>query len=184
VETPWATNERVAALEETKFAMDFPGNADPNAYSNGVNCAKRSAEPKWAVATEVHAVEPFRDAEGRGKTAGAARQVKQSPCTAVSLHQRNSLNRLDSAQQDARADSRRFARNVQHEMIPISEVDVSVAAIEKERTISRSEPSKGMRGGITGKIGFRLHDTATQHGPAEIVDQSFPDQKPRQFGCI
>ena len=60
--------------------------------------------------------------------AGAACQIEEARGSAVKSHLVEAFERLESAQENAASDVGEFRGDIEHEMIAIGEVDVSVAA--------------------------------------------------------
>ncbi len=53
-------------------------------------------------------------------------------------------------------------------MISVTEIDVGVAALEKERFVARGEAAEGVRGGIADEIGFGFDDSSAEAALSEF----------------
>jgi hypothetical protein len=113
------------------------------------------------------------------EASGAAGEIEKSRRFAMALHEFDALQRFDSADEDRGGDAGAFADDIEHEVRPIVEKDISMAGGEIHRTYARSWATKVMSGGITGRIRFRFHDAAAEPAFDEIVDDDFSDEKAR-----
>lgn len=69
-------------------------------------------------------------------------------------------------------------------MISVAEIDVGVAALEKERFVSRREAAEGVRGGVAHEIGFCFNDTSAEAALRDFVDERFADEEFREFDGV
>src|SRR5262245_11663334 len=129
---------------------------------------------------QVEPVEAGIDAEGGGEAAGAAGEVTDARGAAAAGHQGRTLQGLDGAQQDAGADAGMFARHVEAEPAAIDEIDIGVAAVEKERTVAAGLAAEGMAAGIADDIGLGLDDAATGAAVPAVMDQDAADEEAGQ----
>ena len=116
-----------------------------------------------------------------------ARSAGQIECTrgfAMTLHQRDSLERLNRADENRRGGSGWFADNVEHEMRAIVEKDVGVAGSEIHRADSRRWATKMMTGWIAGWIGFDFDNSPTQTASTEIVHDDFANEEARELDGV
>lgn len=91
-------------------------------------------------------------------------------------HRFDSFEWLNGAQKNSGTYAGRFACYIQQEPTAVTEIDVSVAALQKKRAIATRLPDKCMSGGVTDRIGFRFYDAAAEPDRANVVDQNFADQ--------
>ena len=69
-------------------------------------------------------------------------------------------------------------------MISVAEVNVGVAALEKERFIARREAAEGVRSGVANKVGFCFDDSSAEAALRNFVDERLADEKFREFDGI
>jgi hypothetical protein len=99
------------------------------------------------------------------------------------LHLRDTLKRFQRADEDATTDTRDFSADVQHEVVAIAEIDVSVAAAEEHGAISRGGSDVVVRGGVANGVSLSFHDAASQAAFRQFANDDFADEKARQgFG--
>ena len=91
------------------------------------------------------------------------------------LHLFDALQRFKRADEDPAANSGDFRTHVEHEVVPITEIDVGVAAAKKHGAIARSRTAEVVRGGIALRVGFGFHDAATEAEAGEFADDDFAD---------
>src|ERR1700730_10466848 len=99
---------------------------------------------------------------------------------AVLFHLSNALEGLKGADQDTATSARDLAADVEHEVIAIAKIDVSMASPQKHRLITRGRPAKMMRGRIAGRIGFGFHNAPSHSGGRKLANDDLADQEPRQ----
>jgi len=69
-------------------------------------------------------------------------------------------------------------------MISVAEIDIGVAALEKERFVSRGETAEGVRGGIADEVGFGFDDSSAEAALPDFVDERFADEEFREFDGV
>ena len=69
-------------------------------------------------------------------------------------------------------------------MISVAEIDVGVAALEKERFVAGREAAEGVRGGIANEVGFGFDDSSAEAALRNFVDERFADEKFREFDGV
>ena len=69
-------------------------------------------------------------------------------------------------------------------MISVAEIDVGVAALEKERFIARREAAEGVRGGVANKVGFCFDNSPAEAALRNFVDERLADEKFREFDGV
>lgn len=110
---------------------DARADAEPVVFpDSSVGPAGRNelAEPEGSRGAKVDSIEAAVDLKGRSEAAGAACQIEEARGAAVESHLVEAFERLESAQENAASDVGEFRGDIEHEMIAIGEVDVSVAA--------------------------------------------------------
>src|ERR1700722_8627412 len=90
------------------------------------------------------------------------------------------MQRFSRAQQNSFAGSMRTTGDIQHEMIPIDEIHVRVATLQKQRTVPRRLSAKGMRRCIARQVSLGLDNSSSQPDAAQVVNQSFSNEIPGQ----
>ena len=99
---------------------------------------------------------------------------------AVELHLGNAVKWLKSADQDAAADSWNFGADVEHEVVAIAEIDVSVAAAEEHGASAGGGAAKVVGGGVALGVGLGFDDAAAKTGSGKLADDDFADQEAGQ----
>jgi len=90
------------------------------------------AEPEWPTRKEIETIEAMVDPERSGEPPRATRKIAKLHALPMPLHQRDAFQRFQRANQNASANSRGLARNIQHEVHAIIEIDVHMAVPEKK----------------------------------------------------
>ena len=137
-------------------------------------------EPKRSRRTEIDAIDPPVDLEGRGQAAGSAGEVEKAGGRSVLLHLLDAIDGLQRADQDAAPHSGNFAADIEHKVIAIAKIDVGVAASQKHRLGARRWPSKVMRGGIAWGIGFGFDDAPGHSARRKLANDDLADQEARE----
>jgi hypothetical protein len=94
------------------------------------------------------------------------------------------FERLDGANQYPRANSLLSTRNIQHEMISVTKINVGVAAIEEKRFVAGGEAAEGVGRGVANEIGFRFDDSSTEAALRYFVHERFADEEFCEFDRI
>src|SRR5712672_3603510 len=105
-------------------------------------------------------------------------------CPAPTLHERDALERLKGAQQNASAHAGFFARYVHHEAGSIREIHIGVAAAKKERANTGRLAAERMSRRIADRVRFGLNDASAEPPLQVVVDQRLADQVPRQLDGV
>src|SRR5579859_5460316 len=95
-----ATDEGVAAFEKAEQFAGGAGDADAHAFADGSRRMIDFAEPEFFVFAEIHAVVASIDLQGLREAAGTAREIEERGGFAMALHDLNSFERLESANQN------------------------------------------------------------------------------------
>ena len=69
-------------------------------------------------------------------------------------------------------------------MISVAEINVGMAALEKERFIARREAAEGVRGGVANKVGFCFDNSPAEAALRNFVDERLADEKFREFDSV
>jgi hypothetical protein len=93
----------------------------------------------------------------------------------------DSIERLDSAQQDAGPHPANFARDVHQEMQAIGTINIRVPTIEKQRLVSRCDPSIGMSRGVAHDVSFGFNDPSAHSAGPSIMHQRLTNKVFREF---
>lgn len=120
------------------------------------------------------------DLQSGSQTPRAAREVQQTRSFSMLLHQRDSFQGLECANEDSAGRAFRFAGNVEHEVRTVVEKNVSVARGEIHRADARGRTTIVMAGGIAWRIGFGFDDASTQASCGQFAHYDFADQKAGQ----
>src|SRR5208282_306538 len=88
------------------------------------------------------------------------------------------------ANQHATANASPFARNIQHEVHAVIEIDIHMAMPQKKRMISLRFAAKMMASGIARRIAFGFHDPSTEAPFRQIMDNDLADDKSGQLQRI
>src|SRR3984893_11494091 len=174
-------NVWTSPLVETVELVPLARDANADAHADGAGRSQRSAQPQLAVGTQIDAIIPFVNMHCFRKAAGPARQVHQTPRSAITLHQRDSFQRFKRAQQYSRPYAGLLARNIHHEAGAVREIHVGASAFEKKRPSAWSFSPKRVACRIANRVRLRLDNAPTQSALWQIVDQHLSDQIPRQF---
>jgi hypothetical protein len=188
-----SADEGIAPFVETQESVGGVSNADAFACADeqGSRLRKRlrsarrprlrlgheSAEPEGSRGAQVEAVEPAVDLKSGSETARAACQLEEARGFSVKLHLLEAFERFERADEDAASDVREFRGDIEHEMIAVGEVHVSVATAEKHRTIARCGTSIVVGRGIARGIRFGLDDAAGEPAVGEFADYDFADEE-------
>jgi len=187
-EAKGAADEGVATFIEAEQPVGGAGDADAAALAQQEPACRRGGgagggkggEPEGAGCAEVGAVEGTVDTESSGQAAGAAGEVEKVPGVAVELHLGNAVEWLKSADQDAAANSWDFLADVEHEVVAIAEIDVSVAAAEEHGARAGGGAAKVMGGGVSLGVSLGFNDAAAEAPSGELADDDFADQEAGQ----
>ena len=98
----------------------------------------------------------------------------------MALHQFDSIERFESANEDRRGRSGGLARNVEHEVRAIVEKDICMALREIHGANARCGAAEMVPGRIARRIGFGFDDAAAKASSGEIVDDNFADEEARE----
>ena len=132
------------------------------------------------VPAKVAAIQPAINSQGCAPPSRAARQVSQLFGAAILPHQPDTARGLDRPDQDAGADAWHFARDVEHERGPGSEIDIGVSALEEKRPVARGHAAPGVPGGVADVIRLGLDDTAAHDASGQHAPEHLADQKTRE----
>src|ERR1700722_9080743 len=163
VERLGAAHEQIALNIEAQHAIRLLRNANSNALADfprvdlsGVAIIAR--QPKRTLLAKVEPVERTIDPQRLGEPSWAAREITQALGSAIVAHDRDPFERFERPDQDARADAFRLARDIQHPGKAVGEVDIGVAALEKERAIARRHAPIGVSRGVPDDIGLGFNN--------------------------
>ena len=179
-----ATDEGIAAFEETKKLIGGTGDADAHALADGARRMADFAEPEFFVFAEVHTIMAAIDLQSLREAAWAAREVQERCGFAMALHDCDSFERFEGANQDGGGGFGRLAYDVEHEVRAVIEKDVDVAGGEVHGFDARRGPAEMMAGGITGRVGFGFDDAAADATGGEFVDDDFADEETRELDGV
>ena len=108
-------------------------------------------QPKRPRRAQINAIDAAIDLQRRGQPAGAAREIEQPGGPSMPFHLVDALDRFERADQNSAAHTRRFGTDVEHEMIAIGKINVAMAVLQKQRTITAREAAECMRRGIANR---------------------------------
>ncbi len=146
-------------------ARRAPAKAGPSRQRSSPS-SERSIRSAWAS-------RPGPRARSRRRSTPRLRRMIATPST-----------RLERPDQDAGADSRRLARHIQHPGDAVGQINVGVAALEKERAIARRHPPIGVPGGVADDISLGLDNAAAGHAFRQFPHQELADQKAGERGGV
>ena len=169
--------------------MGLLGDADPDAFADHAwvdwgGLLVVGSEPERAFPAKVEAIQRAVDPQGGGEPPGSARQIAEALDAAPLPHDRNAVQRLQRPDQDTGADARRLARHVQHEGGAVGQVDIGVAALEKQRAVARGHPAIGVPGGVAHDIGLGLDDAPAGDAFRQRPHHQPADEKAGERGGI
>ena len=185
-EVSGSTYKGASALVEAKEPVGGTGDADALATAEKgaaeFSCGTSGdcTQPEGTRSTKVCAVERAVNEESGREAAGTAGEVERARGLAVTLHLLYAFQGFKGTDQDATADSGCLRADIEHEMIAVGEIDVSVAAAEKHGAIARSGAAKVVRGGIARRVGLRFDNATAETSARKFADDDFADQKPSQ----
>ena len=179
-----AADEGIAAFVEAKELIGGTRDTDSNGLADGIDGEICFSEPQRARGAEVQTVVAAVDLKSCSEASGAASEIEKPSGLAVALHELNTFQWLDRADENRRGDSCKLAHDVEHEVRAVVEKNVGVAAVEIHRANARSRASEMMSCGIAGRIGFRFHDAAAEPARGEIVDDNFADKEASELDGV
>lgn len=179
-----SADEGIAAFKEAKEFIGGAGDADAHAFADGTNSMINFTEPECFVFAEIHAVMAAIDLQGLREAPRAAREVQELSGFAVALHDFDSLERLERANQDGRGGFGRLAYDVEHEVRAIVEENVDVAGSEIHGFDARRGAAEMVAGGIAGRVGFGFDDAAADATGGKLVDDDFADEETRKLDGV
>jgi hypothetical protein len=138
------------------------------------------AEPERPGGAQIQAIMAAVNLKSSGETAGTTGEIEKASGLAMNLHQLDSLERFESANEDGSGGSRWFANHVEHEMRSIVKENVGVALAEIHGADAQSGPAEMVPGGIAGRISFGFDDASGEPPRGEIVNDNFSNQKTRE----
>ena len=153
------------------------GNADSNGFADGASSKAGDAEPQRPGGAQIQAIVAAVDLKSSSETAGTTGEIEKASGLAMNLHQLDSLERFESANEDGRGGSGRFADDIEHEMRSIVKENVRVALAEIHGADARSGSAKMVPGRIAGRISFGFDDASDEPPRGEIVNDNFSNQK-------
>ena len=103
---------------------------------------------------------------------------------AARLHDRHALDRLERAQEHAGADAGALARHVDAKMHAVYQVDVSMAAAQKQRAVAMRYTDVGVTAGVAGHVGLGFDDASPRAAVGSVAHERLADQKARERGGI
>jgi len=185
VEALGAADEGTAEFVETEDTIGVFCDADADAFADWAGLADCRAQPERAFAADqVQSIELAVYAKCGSYPPGPSRQIEYLVCVAGALHEVYAFERLDGANQYPRANSLLATRNIQHEMISVTKINVGVAALEEKRFVARGEAAEGMGGSVANEIGFRFDDSSTEAALWDFVHERFADEEFCEFDRI
>src|SRR5690348_12394804 len=122
-----ATDEGVAAFEKAEQFVGGTGDADAHAFADGAGRMIDFAEPEFFVFAEIHAVVAAIDLQRLREAAGTASEVQKRGGLATALHDCDSFERFERANQNSRRGFGRLADDVEHEVRAVVEENVDVS---------------------------------------------------------
>jgi CheY-like chemotaxis protein len=123
----WPADEGIAAFVETEEPIGSAGDPDSNGFADRSGAIAGDAEPERSGSAEIQAVVAVVDLKSGSEAAGTAREIEKASGFTMKLHLLDSLERFESANEDGRGGSSRFADDVEHEMRSVVKKDVRVA---------------------------------------------------------
>ena len=141
-------------------------------------------EPEFAWSAEIETVEGAIDPECGGEATGATSEVEKIFRFAMALHEFDTVDGFESADEDSAGSSGGFAGNIEHEVSAVVEENVRVAGREIHGADARSRAAKMVPRRITGRIGFGFDDAPAKAAFREVVDDNFANEEPRESDGI
>ena len=111
---------------------------------------------------QIHPIQSSVHPKRFSQTSRPPGQIHQTLRPAKPFHLRNPLQRLRSPQQNSFANPLALPRNIQHEMIAVTEIHIRMPSLQKQRLVPRSHSTKSVRRCISPDVSLRLHDPAHQ----------------------
>jgi hypothetical protein len=142
------------------------------------------AQPELAGGAQVEPVVAAVDLKGGGEPSRATREIEKPSGLAVPLHDRDSVERFEGADENRGRNTSGFADDIEHEVRAIVEKNVDVAWSEIHRANPRCWAAKMVSGGVARRIGFCLHDAAAKAARREIVNDDLSDEEACEFDGI
>jgi hypothetical protein len=142
------------------------------------------AEPEGAWDAKIKAVVAAIDPQCRGEPSRATREVAELCRLAMKLHGGDAVEWFEGTNQDAASHVSSFAAHIEHEVIPVGEIDVAVAVAEEERAIAPGRASVVVAGWIAGGIGLGLDDAAAEAARGKVVDNDLADEETSELDRI
>jgi hypothetical protein len=96
------------------------------------------------------------------------------------LHLRDAPERFEGPDQDATADSGDFSADIEHEVVAVAEIDVSMSTAEKHGAIAWGRAPKVVGGGIALRVGFGFDDAPTEADAREFANDNLANKKAGQ----
>ena len=152
--------------------------------ADGASGLRHRTEPERPACAQVGAVASSIDAHRCGEPAGTPSEIENSRRAAVTHHRRDPLQRLKGAEQDTGTDPGQLAADIKQIRDTVGAVDISVAALEKQRSIARRRPMERVAARIADDIGFGFNDAAADPAFREIVGQHPANEFARQLDGI
>jgi hypothetical protein len=177
-------DERIAAFIKAEEAVGGAGDTDSKGFANATSRMVGYAKPKRAGPAEVEAIVAAVDLQGGGEAPGAACKVEQASGFAVALHNFDTFQRFERADEDCRSGSRGFTDHIQHEVRTVIEKNVDVTLMEIHGADARSGSAKMMAGRVAGWIGFCFDDAAADASLREIVNDNFSNKEPGELDGV
>ena len=204
IETAGTADKRIAALVKSKKPVSL--HPDPNAHadSNFPCSFRRSPQPQGTFSAQIHPIQTSSNAHRRSESPGPARKVSQrrrrffacnfsrsfdAPSSrlffgAMVPHPLDAFERLQPAQKNSFADSFALPGNVEHEVVAINKINVSVSAFQEKRPVARRHSTKGVASRIAHKVRFGLNDAPAEPNMRQVVHQRLADQKTCQLDGV
>src|SRR5215472_1604444 len=176
-----AAHERIASFKKAQQFVGSACDADAHAPSDAAHGMVDRAKPEFFVRAEIDSVVAAIDLEGLRETPRPAREVQEFSGFAMPLHDFDSLQRLERADQNGSGGFRALADDVEHEMSAVVEKNMDVARGKIHRADSRRGSPKMMSGRIARRISFGLDDATADPSGRQFVHHHFADQEARKL---
>src|SRR5215472_9483611 len=141
-------------------------------------------KPKFFICAEIGAVVAAVDLQRLREASRAAREIAEFRGFAMALHDFDTIERLERANENGGGGFGRFTHDVEHEVVAVIEENVDMAGREVHRADARSGPAKMVPSRIARRIRLGLNDAATDTADREIVHDHFANQEARELNGV
>lgn len=184
IEPLGAADEGIPALKKTKQLIGGARDADAHAFAEATGGMADFTEPEFFICAEINAIVATIDLQCLCQAPRAAREIQELGGFAMALHDFDSFERLERANQDGGGDLGRFAHDVEHEVGAIVKENVDVAGSKIHGFDARRGAAEVMPGGIARRISLGFDDPAADAARGKFVHDDFADEEAREFDSV